>query len=626
MAHQTGYFSCLIKIGHISIIKDYHEPSWHRRLRRQRAVARTLLRVAAARRLLSAHHSAQRSMPASSPSQPQPQQRSWQWRWTCVTCGNYNASGEHCVRCKQHWTGKTPPRRGPSVRRRTGGSGGSGNSSSAAHPSSWRSSADPTGGAAPRRSRSQEPKPKPDQVDRDTTDDRQSWVKKEISSQVERGHHHVRILTPEEALLHPQYVAPPCHRKDKAACEEYTRVQRGKLQQALANFRTQIELNNDLTEAEGLVGLHRRTVYAALPIPEQLTQYERVCATTEAKMEYCKTQVEHYRKMFDRASTLLVSLQRDHQSLMESTTQLHQFAMKEQLAEEMEDDELNEAADAFQRQMAKEEQLPQHQQPPPPQTGSQQRPQMQQPAAQTAAAAAPSTASGQSLTPDDLAQAIDSKVMQVASTLQESLMHSMRVQMETMAAQLSAQLTLNAGSGPQAPAPQPHTAAAGPQPPVSSPQVYHIGESTTPPSRNRTSPAMTAFPSGARATGATARPRTALKEQAQAALSRASNDLAAATAHSHRTEVKQQRLQRSREDNAPAAPPPPEAKVEIVIDPTHPAPPQARGVADNAAASTTATATSEAAQHQQAAVPVPAEDDEDTDKDASDNGSYQGEL
>ncbi len=228
-------------------------------------------------------------MPASATSQI-PQRRDWEWRWTCVACGNYNVGGEYCARCSQHWAGKSPPKRGQSARRKSGGGGGGGNSASSAHPSSWRSPADPTGGAAPnRRSKSQEPKAKSENGDsKETAEDRQAWVKKEINSQIEKGYHHVRILTPEEAVLHSQFAVPPYHRKDKAARDEYTRIQRNKLQQALANFRTQVELGNDLSEAESLVGLHRRTVFAALPIPEQLTQYERVCVTTEAKMEYCK--------------------------------------------------------------------------------------------------------------------------------------------------------------------------------------------------------------------------------------------------------------------------------------------------------------------------------------------------
>ncbi len=46
------------------------EPSWHRRRRRQRANARTILRVAAASRLLRGHHSAQRASRGAAPAMP----------------------------------------------------------------------------------------------------------------------------------------------------------------------------------------------------------------------------------------------------------------------------------------------------------------------------------------------------------------------------------------------------------------------------------------------------------------------------------------------------------------------------------------------------------------------------
>ena len=75
------------------------------------------------------------------------------------------------------------------------------------------------------------------------------------------------------------------------------KTQRTKLQQALTNYKTQNDFGNDLTEPENLVSLYCRLVFCALPIPEQLTQYERVLNTTETKIEYCKNQAAHFKKL-----------------------------------------------------------------------------------------------------------------------------------------------------------------------------------------------------------------------------------------------------------------------------------------------------------------------------------------
>ena len=199
----------------------------------------------------------------------------WTWTWTCVSCSNVNMGGEHCARCNAHWAGRKPKGGGRSSSHGRKHGGKSSGSSSSAHPSSWRSSADPTGGAVDRRSKSQEPKKANDSKGESPfsdPDDRIEWVSKEINSQIEKGFIHVRILTPEEAAAHPLYQTPPNHRLDKTAAESFVKTQRAKLQQALANYKTQTELGNDLCEVEQMVGLYRRQVFAATPIPEQLTQ------------------------------------------------------------------------------------------------------------------------------------------------------------------------------------------------------------------------------------------------------------------------------------------------------------------------------------------------------------------
>ncbi len=60
----------LVLARRLSTAQRRGEPAWHRRQRRARGNARTLLRVAAASRLLDSHHSAQRSPPPVPPAMP----------------------------------------------------------------------------------------------------------------------------------------------------------------------------------------------------------------------------------------------------------------------------------------------------------------------------------------------------------------------------------------------------------------------------------------------------------------------------------------------------------------------------------------------------------------------------
>ena len=88
------------------VLPKHSEPAWHRRARRERAQARVLLRVAAATRLLSNHHS---SMPnwknnqwkccAPGPSTP---------KGHPTLCGTVNYGWRHsCRTCEVAWNAET---------------------------------------------------------------------------------------------------------------------------------------------------------------------------------------------------------------------------------------------------------------------------------------------------------------------------------------------------------------------------------------------------------------------------------------------------------------------------------------------------------------------------------------
>ncbi len=464
----------------------------------------------------------------------------WTWRWTCVACGNVNAGGQHCAKCRTHWAGRTYPAQGrsQSAGRRAGRAGGG---ASSAHPASWRSSADPTGGAAAdRRTRSRDPE-RQDQADKpspNNEEDRIKWVRKELHSQIEKGTTHVRILTPDEAERHTLYPTVPDYRKDRQGADTFIKAQRTKLQQALANLRHQAELRTDLSEPQALVGFYRRMVYAALPVPEQLTQYERIIDTTTAKIDYCKEQAAEYKRLYDNTCALLGNLQLDHDALTESVTQLHKSAMKESLEAEMEaeyqeDADLNEAADFFQKmymdEMKRTAAPPQ--QPasgPPPGAAAASAP-------ATAARPQPATPNAGQVTAEQVTHVIDQRIQQLQGTLQQGLVELMQVQMQSLTQQLSTQLAA------VVPAQPPTTPAAPPQ-------------SQPPPQPRSFAQAAQHPPAPTGATG-----RTNLKEQAAVKLAKAANTLTAATAHQARQEARAQRLQQSRQLPAVHPPPPMEA-------------------------------------------------------------------
>ncbi len=134
------------------------EPAWHRRLRRQRGAARTLLRVSAAAGLLASHHSAQRHHGGS----PMPNNRGAQrgnggggggggggldhggnehnGRWTCLVCGiegNF-ATRYRCRNCDGYRPSNSISTGGGT---RGGSGGGTGGGSNA-----WRGSGNGGGG------------------------------------------------------------------------------------------------------------------------------------------------------------------------------------------------------------------------------------------------------------------------------------------------------------------------------------------------------------------------------------------------------------------------------------------------------------------------------------------------
>ncbi len=119
------------------------EPAWHRRQRRNRAQARTIARVAAAKALLGAHHSAQRTAFSSDGAQP-PARRMSRYAtakgslvpgaprhplWSCGKCGGADNWGDRssCRFCYQDPPSSVLRRQRAATEARKQGGGGGGN-------------------------------------------------------------------------------------------------------------------------------------------------------------------------------------------------------------------------------------------------------------------------------------------------------------------------------------------------------------------------------------------------------------------------------------------------------------------------------------------------------------------